>query len=276
MGAEAGGGQRRPQRREPQAVRLAGFRGVERLRNHGGVERLAVEAERLAQADAGRLAVFDEVAALEGLDEAVHLAERRDAGDRLLAVGPGVGDGAEQLAVDRDRTAAHAGDDAGLLQSQSRKAAQHHVASGAGVLEDAQHFGVELLDLGSLHDGAADALHAGANVIDLPVRVRLGGGDDGGGREKPEQGGADEEGNEEEGDPCGSFHGRISRRIGEGKRGTAGGAARSLGGSRRKGEARGAWLGRGRAACLGRREGGALSTRNLHQMRQTEQGEFAP
>ena len=41
-----------------------------------------------------------EVAAFEGLDEAVHLAERRDAGDRLLAVGPGVGDGAEQLAVD--------------------------------------------------------------------------------------------------------------------------------------------------------------------------------
>ena len=94
--------------------------------------------------------LLGQVAALVGLDEAVHLAERRDAGDRLLAEGPGVGDGAEQLAVDVDRAAAHAGDDAGLVQVQAGQPAQDQVAAGAGVLQDAEHLGVERLDLGAL------------------------------------------------------------------------------------------------------------------------------
>ena len=134
------------------------------------VEFLAVDLEGCAQADARRLGFLDR-RVLGRFDEAVHLAERRDAGDRLLAEGPGVGDGAEQFAVDVDGAAAHAGDDAGLVEVQAGQPAKDHVAAGAGVLEHAEDLGLEGLDLGPLHDGAAVALHAGADVVDLPEIV---------------------------------------------------------------------------------------------------------
>jgi len=103
----------------------------------------------------------------------MHLAKRCDARDRLLAEGPGVGHGANQFAVDVNRTAAHALDDTGLVQAQAGQPAQDEVAARTGILEDAQHLGVEGLDLGALHDGLALALHAGAQVGDFPVTIFL-------------------------------------------------------------------------------------------------------
>src|SRR5207237_1440871 len=95
------------------------------------------------------------------------------AGDRVLAVGPGVGDGPDQFLVDVHRAAAHAGDHAGALQVQAAQAAEDHVAAGAGVLHHAQHFGVEPFDLGAFHDSQAVALHAGLQVVNVPICLRV-------------------------------------------------------------------------------------------------------
>ena len=58
----------------------------------------AAEEAARPQADAaGLVRLLDEVAALVGFDVPVHLAKGRDAGDGLLAEGPGIGDGAEQF-----------------------------------------------------------------------------------------------------------------------------------------------------------------------------------
>src|SRR5262249_7978713 len=66
--------------------------------------------------------------------------------------------------------------DAGLVEAEPREPAQHQVAAGAGVLQDAEHLGIEGFDLGALHDGAAGAFHARTHVVDLPVALLLGSG----------------------------------------------------------------------------------------------------
>ena len=81
---------------------------------------------------------------------------------------------AEQLAADIYGAAAHAGDDAGVFEVEAAEPAQDHIAAGARVPHDAKHLGVERLDLGPLDDGAPLPPHAGADVVDLPVRFRLG------------------------------------------------------------------------------------------------------
>ncbi len=92
-----------------------------------------------------------------------HLVDRRDAGDRLLArTRRGVGDGADQPAVDVDRAAAHAGDDAGVRQRPALEPRQHQVAAAAPyVLEHAEDLDLELFDRRALENRAADAGHAG-------------------------------------------------------------------------------------------------------------------
>src|SRR5262249_13003714 len=138
------------------------------------LERLAVDGDRSEQADAVGFLFLGQVATLEGFDKGVHLAEWRDAGDGLLAEGPGVSDGPQKLVFDVDLAAANAGDDAGLVQAEAGQAGQDQVAAWAGVLENAQDFSLESLYLRALHDSPAMAFHAGADVIHLPVGTRFG------------------------------------------------------------------------------------------------------
>ena len=180
---EACGGQWRAQWHHPQTVGRRRYGAVEALRHRYGVICLAAYAYGSEQADACRLAFLGEVAALVGFDETVHLAERRDAGDRLLAVRPGVRDGAKQPTVDVDRAAAHAGNDPGFFQAQARQPAQNHVAARAGILQHAENFRVEVLDLSPLHHSSPEALHASADVLHLPVALRLGTGERGTGKQ---------------------------------------------------------------------------------------------
>src|SRR5258708_6180530 len=126
---------------------------------------MSVDVQRLAESYTLGPALLSQVALFIRLDELVHLTEGRDAGDALLAERPGISDGPEQLAVDVNGTATHAGDDARLVEVEAGQPAQDHVAAGAGVLEHAEHLGVEGLDFRALHDGATSALHAGANVV---------------------------------------------------------------------------------------------------------------
>src|SRR5204863_3839720 len=55
-----------------------------------------------------------------------HALDRRDAAERLLREAPGVSDRADQLAVDVDRAAAHAGADAAVLDAGIPGAHQAH------------------------------------------------------------------------------------------------------------------------------------------------------
>ena len=60
-----------------------------------------------------------------------------------------------------------------LFEVQPRQPAQDHVAARTGVAQHAEHLGLELLDLGALDDRPAFALHAGADVVDVPVLIRI-------------------------------------------------------------------------------------------------------
>ncbi len=94
-----------------------------------------------------------------------HVADRGDSRDRLLAERERVGHRAHEPAVDEDGAAAHAGDDAGLGEGPALEAGEDEALAGAdGVLEDPEDPHAELVDAGSLEDGAADAPHAGAHV----------------------------------------------------------------------------------------------------------------
>src|SRR5207247_1469396 len=130
-------GQRRTQRRQPQFVLVLAALVLGVLRNRhavedrraggdGGWQRVPPTAARRQDRPAGgpasgrqRLALFGKVAPLVGLGKALHLAERRDAGDGVKAGGPAVGDSAKQFVLDVNGAARHAGDDPGPLQTEA-------------------------------------------------------------------------------------------------------------------------------------------------------------
>ena len=180
--------ERGPQRHHPQPVRRPGLRIGEIVRDRHRVVASAIDRQRPGQPDASRRSPLDcgmsrvgwgplllgQVAQFVGGDVAFHLGKWRDAGERLLAIGPGEGDGPEQFPLNVDRAAAHAGDDARVLEIQSREPAQDHVPSRTGVAQDAEHLGLECFDLRSLDDGAPFPFHARTHVIDVPVGAGIG------------------------------------------------------------------------------------------------------
>src|SRR5437764_15325579 len=92
-------------------------------------------------------------------DYLAHLLDRRDAGDRLLGKRKRPRYGADQLAIDIDRAAAHSGDHAGLFQWAPGKARQDQVLlGGKGVLEDAENLDLKLIYAVAFEDGAAHSL----------------------------------------------------------------------------------------------------------------------
>jgi hypothetical protein len=103
-----------------------------------------------------------------------HLVNRRDAGNRFLRERTErVRHGANQSAVDVDRAAAHAGDDAGVRERPAFELGQDQVPVRADyIFEYADDVRLELLDVGAVEDGPADADHAGPDLVD----PHLGGG----------------------------------------------------------------------------------------------------
>jgi hypothetical protein len=97
---------------------------------------------------------------LGGLPDREHLVDRGDPGDGVLGEAEAVGHGADELAVDINRTAAHAGDDAGRFEAMSFEPGQDDAAFGRGVLQDAEDLGVEVLDGLALKDALPVSLHA--------------------------------------------------------------------------------------------------------------------
>ena len=93
-----------------------------------------------------------------------HRLDRRDAAERLLGEAPGVGDRAHQLAVDVDRAAAHAGDDAGELDARILGADQDDVLLGQEVPHHRDDPDLERLRLGALEDGERLADHPRLHV----------------------------------------------------------------------------------------------------------------
>src|SRR5262249_29287151 len=119
-----------------------------------------------------------------------------DAGNGFLAESPGIRDRADELAIDVHGAAGHAGDDTDLFEVEAREPGEDQVASGAGVAENTEDFDLECLDLRPLHDGSASALHATAEVLDLPAgghRLGHGSGLAAGHEDKGSEGGNDED-----------------------------------------------------------------------------------
>ena len=72
---------------------------------------------------------------------------------------------AGQLSVEIDWAAAHPGDDAGLLHFVAEQPDQNDVQLRAhGVVQDTDHFEIDLFDLIALENRIGDALHAGLYI----------------------------------------------------------------------------------------------------------------
>ena len=69
----------------------------------------------------------------------------RHARDRILAVGPAVGVGADQATIQVDRAAAHAGHRAGVIQERVRRLDQHQILIGAKLVQHVDDLDVEAL-----------------------------------------------------------------------------------------------------------------------------------
>ncbi len=68
------------------------------------------------------------------------------------------GDGAQQFAIDIDRAAAHALEDAGFGERAAAEPGEDDFLAGSDILEDAEDFDLELFDAIAGEDGAADAM----------------------------------------------------------------------------------------------------------------------
>ena len=93
-------------------------------------------------------------------------------GDRFLGKrAERVRHGADQLAVDVDRAAAHAGDDAGLGERSAFELGEDQIAAGSDdVPKHADDVDFEFFDLVALPDGVAGGHHAGLDLVDRVVR----------------------------------------------------------------------------------------------------------
>ena len=106
-----------------------------------------------------------------------HLLDRLDAAERFLVERPAVGDRADHLVVVAvlgvrhvDGRAAHASQDAGLLQARAAAIGEDHVAAGAGeVPQDIDDLDLELRDGVARHRRDAVADHAGVNPLQRHV-----------------------------------------------------------------------------------------------------------
>jgi hypothetical protein len=89
-----------------------------------------------------------------------------DARYGLFGEGEAEGDGPEQLAVNVDRAAAHALENAGLGQWAAAEPGENDGLLWAEILEHAEDFDLELFDAVALEDGAADAAETGPHVLE--------------------------------------------------------------------------------------------------------------
>jgi len=89
-----------------------------------------------------------------------------DAGYGLFGERKAEGDGPEQLAVDVDRAAAHALENAGLGQWPAAEPGEDDGLLWAEILEHAEDFDLELFDAVALKDGPADAMETGSHVLE--------------------------------------------------------------------------------------------------------------
>ena len=113
---------------------------------------------------------------------AYHVLDGADGGDGILGEREGHGHGAGQLAVDVDRAAAHSFHDAGMFQGTAGKPCQDERLFGSDVVEHPENLHLEFVHPVAGEDRAANAAHAGPDVLQRKERT-LGGKD---GRERKE------------------------------------------------------------------------------------------
>ena len=89
-----------------------------------------------------------------------HVLNGADGADGIFGEGEGHGNGADEFAVDVDGAAAHALHDAGVFEGSAGEAREDEGFLGAGVIEDAEDIGLELLDFVADEDSASGGVHA--------------------------------------------------------------------------------------------------------------------
>ena len=96
-----------------------------------------------------------------------HLRDRRDPGNRFLGeLAERIRHRADEPAVDVDRAAAHAGDDAGVGQRPALEPREDQIAFRTDdVAEHAKDVDLELVEPVALEDRPADAGHAGLQLV---------------------------------------------------------------------------------------------------------------
>ncbi len=103
-----------------------------------------------------------------------HLADGLDAADGVFGESPAVGDRADHFILNVDGGAGHAGDDAGVFETEAGAADEDGVLSGREVFHDVDDFDIEAFDFSGVHDGEAVAFHAGLDFVFEEVAVGVG------------------------------------------------------------------------------------------------------
>ena len=93
-----------------------------------------------------------------------HLLDRLDAGDRLLGIGKTQRNRSGQLAVDVNGAAAHALQDADLLEGAAAESRQDNGLLWGDVWEHAEDLDLELFDAVPLENRSPDAVHPRTNI----------------------------------------------------------------------------------------------------------------
>jgi hypothetical protein len=94
-----------------------------------------------------------------------HLLDRLNTGDRLFRKRETQSDGAEQFAVNVNRTSAHALHDASFLERAAAQASQYDALLRSEIFHYSEDFDLEIFDAIVMEDSAADAVHAGPDIV---------------------------------------------------------------------------------------------------------------
>src|SRR5262249_51899810 len=103
-----------------------------------------------------------------------HTLNPSDAAERVLREWPAIGERADELPIDVDGAAAHAGDDARVLQPRTRDARENQILARSVPPEEPKDFNIEPLDpvaVAEVRD--AVALHARRDLFDWENLPRL-------------------------------------------------------------------------------------------------------
>ena len=95
-----------------------------------------------------------------------HLLDRLNTGDRFFGEGKAQGNGSGELAIDVNRTSAHALHDASLFEWAATEFGEYDGLPWREVFEDTEDLDLEFFDLVPMKDGASDAVQTRMDIAE--------------------------------------------------------------------------------------------------------------